>query len=503
MKKMTAKSKENIYLVLNLIFAVITMALVLGQDGLIAKSKDGGNQYKSAAQDEQNILDDVNSFLDGHIQTIGGSTPSGGDSPSGGDTPQVQEISLSKVLSYSSKSITLAAATNTYLEDLSGNNNFATLYGTSLTQDGKGLVFDGDAYGTIRQSTTLDFPLTIETTFSSTSAGNRIIYFDKNTKTSIGFWSNYISVSIDTDTKVIPYPSDLFDGNLKTITVVYTTLSDFKVYVNGTELAISDSTDSWGGSGFYLGRRDRGTNFIGTLYTLRVYPRALTEEEVQTSYSSDHNMITNNANDITRNNLYIEYNIAKNEAKSVTAIADQTGNGNNVTCYNMFYDRFNKRFDFDGYSTYGEIDFQNNVNFPLTIDCTLRSYSHYRGIIYFDRSTATCLSFFDNEINVATGVDVQTIVLPSDFSNGTIHNIVISYTTLSDFKVYVDGVEQELSNNYDGWNSNSYGELLGKRNYGGDEYFYNGTLYELTVYNGAVTSEQAATLYNNSVIKYH
>ena len=41
MKKMTAKSKENIYLVLNLIFAVITMALVLSLiGGIVAQEKE-------------------------------------------------------------------------------------------------------------------------------------------------------------------------------------------------------------------------------------------------------------------------------------------------------------------------------------------------------------------------------------------------------------------------------------------------------------------------------
>lgn len=56
-----------ITIIILIILAGITLSLVLGNEGLIAKAKKGGNDYKLAATQEQDTLATINSQLDGII----------------------------------------------------------------------------------------------------------------------------------------------------------------------------------------------------------------------------------------------------------------------------------------------------------------------------------------------------------------------------------------------------------------------------------------------------
>lgn len=53
-----------ITIIVLIILAGISITMVLGEDGLIAKSKKGANDYKNSAQAEQNTLNDVNTIFD-------------------------------------------------------------------------------------------------------------------------------------------------------------------------------------------------------------------------------------------------------------------------------------------------------------------------------------------------------------------------------------------------------------------------------------------------------
>ena len=77
MKKI--KSQKGITLValvitviILIILAGITFTIVLGEDGLIAKTKRGAQNYQTAAADEQKILEDINAFMKGDIDHISG-----------------------------------------------------------------------------------------------------------------------------------------------------------------------------------------------------------------------------------------------------------------------------------------------------------------------------------------------------------------------------------------------------------------------------------------------
>lgn len=64
-----------ITIIILIILAGISINMILGQDGLIQKAKDGAGDYKNAAANELAMLDAINELLDGNGSTGGGSTP--------------------------------------------------------------------------------------------------------------------------------------------------------------------------------------------------------------------------------------------------------------------------------------------------------------------------------------------------------------------------------------------------------------------------------------------
>ena len=62
-----------ITIIILIILAGITISLVLGENGLIGKSKQGAKDYKEAANNEQEMLGKINDIIDGEVPT-GGST---------------------------------------------------------------------------------------------------------------------------------------------------------------------------------------------------------------------------------------------------------------------------------------------------------------------------------------------------------------------------------------------------------------------------------------------
>ena len=63
-----------ITIIILIILAGITLSLVLGNEGLIGKAKEGGDKYKNAANNELEVLSKVNEILEGNW-------PSGGNNP--------------------------------------------------------------------------------------------------------------------------------------------------------------------------------------------------------------------------------------------------------------------------------------------------------------------------------------------------------------------------------------------------------------------------------------
>ena len=64
-----------ITIIVLIILASVTFSIVLGQDGLIGKTKDGAEAYKKAAVNEQQQLDNINDIIDSILSGNGNSNP--------------------------------------------------------------------------------------------------------------------------------------------------------------------------------------------------------------------------------------------------------------------------------------------------------------------------------------------------------------------------------------------------------------------------------------------
>ncbi|MBP3255043.1 MAG: hypothetical protein J6M60_00925 [Clostridia bacterium] len=69
-----------ITIIILIILAGITLSIVLGENGLIAKAQKGAGDYKAAAGEEEKLLGDINAFLNGEVDTISSGQGNGGTS---------------------------------------------------------------------------------------------------------------------------------------------------------------------------------------------------------------------------------------------------------------------------------------------------------------------------------------------------------------------------------------------------------------------------------------
>ena len=102
-----------ITIIILLILAGITLNLVLGNDGLIEKAKNGGNNYKLEAAKEQNVLNDINSFINGEYVANSSEVPNNEPQlPNLEITEDVENINTSaKVSAIEGRKITINSET--------------------------------------------------------------------------------------------------------------------------------------------------------------------------------------------------------------------------------------------------------------------------------------------------------------------------------------------------------------------------------------------------------
>ena len=70
--------------------------------------------------------------------------------------------------------------------------------------------------------------------------------------------------------------------------IEYKSLIDFDVYINGVKITKNESRDGFtSGIGDipYLGRRESGSYFNGTIYSFDIYNRILSEQEIENNYN--------------------------------------------------------------------------------------------------------------------------------------------------------------------------------------------------------------------------
>ena len=176
------------------------------------------------------------------------------------------------------------------LKDNTNKNNNAICNDILVTNDKLGMIFNGTtSYVTMKLKDEIKFPCTYEVDLKTTvKSNNEIIFIEPKSNTALGIWNDYFIMTANEYSNIAIIPTDFYDGNLKHIIIEYKSLIDFDVYINGVKITKNESRDGFtSGIGDipYLGRRESGSYFNGTIYSFDIYNRILSEQEIENNYN--------------------------------------------------------------------------------------------------------------------------------------------------------------------------------------------------------------------------
>ena len=431
-----------------------------------------------------------------------------------GDIEIIATISrYGKILSYSIKDNSENINKKKYntLKDMTGNNNDAVLTDIYATDEDDGIIFNGiSSYAQLNLQEELTFPMTVEMTLKcAEELTNSLLYIEPTSKIGFGIWYGYFVFTINTSAQTVSIPSDFFDGNLKHIVITYSSLTDFEIYINGNKQSKSNSTDTWSagiGDIPYLGRREQGDYFKGTLYKFRIYKRTISESEILVSYHNDKDFIENGKEEEKREGLILEYGIKNNNEntfiKQPYKLKDMTNNNNDATVYNAEYNDKGEALVFNGTSSYAQLNLQNELTFPMTIEMTLKCAEELtNSLIYLEPTSKTAFGIWYSDFVFTINAESQTVPIPSDFFDGNLKHIVLVYNSLTDFEIYINGEKMEKKTSINAWTA-GIGSVpyLGRRGQGD---YFNGTLYEFNIYEQTLGKDEISNNYSKMLNSYN
>lgn len=180
------------------------------------------------------------------------------------------------------------------IKDKLNNKYNITLEDVNYNNTKNGLIFNGNSsYGILEDdSLEISFPNTITIVAKSNKYENNILFTNKKSKIGIGLWkSKYIILQNDSDSAPFYDIQNSFKtDDINYITAVYKNdASDSILYLNGNKITESLRSDGWAKNekGTYIGRRNNGSYFDGTLYKIKIYKKALSEDEIIKEYQKD------------------------------------------------------------------------------------------------------------------------------------------------------------------------------------------------------------------------
>lgn len=196
----------------------------------------------------------------------------------------------------------------------------ATATEITPTPDNKGFSFPGTATSGITYSTPsgLDYPLTVEIAFSTTSTNAQSIFVhDVKLNLVVGvIGTNYIQLATTSHESKDNLAYDisnwnLNDGKFHTITVVYASADSANLYFDGVLKTSTTHSNSWRMTEVScIGNRFNSPYsgaFTGIIYAVRFYNGILSQSDIVASYNSDRDYVLNNTAQIIRNNLASDY----------------------------------------------------------------------------------------------------------------------------------------------------------------------------------------------------
>ena len=288
---------------------------------------------------------------------------------------------------------------------------------------------------------------------------------------------------------------NLNDGNWHQIITTYESSSNsFKLYLDGV---IEDS--GYGSditqTAFNLGRRytsGSGNYFNGKLSSIQIWNKELTSTEVSNLY---------NEASVSDEGLVFEFPFAY----------DNSENSNNGIIYGSTTttDRFGvagSAYDFDGVDDYVEITSLNANTFPNTFSFSvwtkldseghiIGTYKEYDGSFALALDSSRILVIMYDESGTGHNIEYPMTIDTSQWYN----IIVVNDDVNNVMKLYVDGVFKESNTDVDGgMRQNGENLLIGSRwkSPTGVNYFFDGNLDDIRIYNRALTEEEIGQLYH-------
>lgn len=175
-----------------------------------------------------------------------------------------------------------------------------------------------------------------------------------------------------------------------------------------------------------------------------------------------------------------------------------TGNQNSVTLYNINTTEEGNGIIFDGKSSYAQLNLQQELTFPMTIDLKLSCLENKVTIIYIEPSSKIALAIGNNNYFTCTiGESTNTFQIPDDFFNGNVKHIVLIYNSLTNIQAYVNGTE--LTKNSTESSLTSLVDTIsyfGRREKGD---YFKGILYEFNIYRKALNENEINEQYNYTI----
>ena len=537
-----------ITIIILLILAGISIATIAGKDGLIIKTKSAKEEYIKSEMKEQLILAIQNlqaekngkGTLEDITQELASSSIKGYDIKAKEDkktngkiiqmtkenitvkflvdsnlkvveinTEQNESEELEAEVSYNFNDNTtekIKTSELVKLKDITGNNNDAEVENITVNEEKNGIIFDGtSSYSKIDLKQNLEFPVTVELAITAEDANRtQVIFSEPNLGIGILKYESYFYLTVNKSAKGFKIPSDFFDGNIKYITITYINLDTIKMYINGEEITeTTSSTDysSESGKDIYLGRRTKGNYFKGKIYYLRIYNKILSESEITESYINDKGVIENNQNSINRSNLVLEYTVKNNDFNEMKyAIAKKDMSGNNVYAelYDTEINQEENGIKFNGTSSYAKINLKQNLEFPVTVELaiTAEDANAWKQVIFSEPNLGIGMLKYESYFYMTINYNTYGFKIPSDFFDGTIKYITITYESLDKIKMYINGEEitektTQIVNSSSEPENNIY---LGKRSTGN---YFKGTFHEFSIYNSIFDQNTIIERYKN------
>jgi len=191
------------------------------------------------------------------------------------------------------------------VHDVSGNGNNGTIYGATWTRGryGYALSFDGDDYVETSEFYTgnnITVTLWFKTSSSSSDAMDIFDKYSYASEAGVRFWvipssggivASIADLSPAYDT--LTYTTTFYDENWHFVAIVHDENGRFELWYDGQLVASKTTTivDIADTNKVRLGKYPSGTNYFnGTIDEVRIYNRALTEEEIKALYYSSQNV---------------------------------------------------------------------------------------------------------------------------------------------------------------------------------------------------------------------